>query len=140
MILTDELHALALGRKIIRNLHLAGVVKKNSESSQKSGEEVREPVCSPEELRGVIPADARKSYDIRSVIARIVDGSEFDEFKKLYGSVSFSHYCVKIQVARAHSIMDVSPHELSCYDILWVDDRVSKLQIYPLSADSFSSI
>lgn len=51
-------------------------------------EEVREPVYSPDELRGIVPADARKSYDIRSVIARIVDGSEFDEFKELYGSVS----------------------------------------------------
>lgn len=51
-------------------------------------EEIKEPVYSPDELRGIVPADARKSYDVRSVIARIVDGSEFDEFKKLYGSVS----------------------------------------------------
>jgi 3-methylcrotonyl-CoA carboxylase beta subunit len=82
----DELHALAMGRKIVKNLHLAGLTNRASKSYV--SEEVREPVYSPDELRGIVPADARKSYDIRSVIARIVDGSEFDEFKKLYGSVS----------------------------------------------------
>lgn len=82
----DELHALAIGRKIVKNLHLAGLPNKAFKSY--ASEEVRKPVYSPDELRGIVPADARKSYDIRSVIARIVDGSEFDEFKKLYGSVS----------------------------------------------------
>lgn len=81
---TDELHALAMGRKIVKNLHLAGITNRASKSYV--SEEVREPVYSPDELRGIVPADARKSYDIRSVVARIVDGSEFDEFKKLYGS------------------------------------------------------
>lgn len=85
--LTDELHALAIGRKIVRNLHLAGIFNRSSGMSTR--EEVREPIYSPEELRGIVPVDPRKSYDIRSVIARIVDGSEFDEFKKLYGPVSF---------------------------------------------------
>ena len=47
--------------------------------------EPREPERDPEELNGVIPADIRAPYDVREVIARIVDGSEFDEFKKLYG-------------------------------------------------------
>jgi 3-methylcrotonyl-CoA carboxylase beta subunit len=45
-----------------------------------------EPACDPSELYGVIPADVRKPYDVREVIARIVDGSEFDEFKQLYGT------------------------------------------------------
>jgi 3-methylcrotonyl-CoA carboxylase beta subunit len=43
-----------------------------------------------EELRSIAPADLKQSFDIRSVIARIVDGSEFDEFKKLYGTVRVS--------------------------------------------------
>ena len=47
--------------------------------------EPREPKYDPEELNGVIPTDVRAPYDVREVIARIVDGSEFDEFKKLYG-------------------------------------------------------
>lgn len=47
--------------------------------------EPREPAIDPATLDGVIPADVRTPYDVREVIARLVDGSEFDEFKKLYG-------------------------------------------------------
>ncbi|TRO95587.1 methylcrotonoyl-CoA carboxylase [Glycocaulis profundi] len=47
--------------------------------------EPREPAVDPATLDGVVPADVRTPYDVREVIARIVDGSEFDEFKKLYG-------------------------------------------------------
>ncbi|KAJ6345833.1 hypothetical protein OIU78_008489 [Salix suchowensis] len=61
----DELHGLALGRNIVKNLHMAG----------KQGE-----------LRSIAPIDHKQAFDIRSVIARIVDGSEFDEFKKQYGN------------------------------------------------------
>ncbi|WP_459655430.1 carboxyl transferase domain-containing protein, partial [Achromobacter xylosoxidans] len=46
---------------------------------------VREPRYDPAELNGIIPADTRKPYDVREVIARIVDGSEFDEFKARFG-------------------------------------------------------
>src|SRR3546814_8345498 len=46
----------------------------------------RPPLYDPAELGGVIPADARVQYDVHEVIARLVDGSEFDEFKKLYGT------------------------------------------------------
>ena len=46
----------------------------------------REPLYPAEELYGIVPADPRKPYDVREVIARIVDGSEFDEFKALYGT------------------------------------------------------
>ncbi len=45
----------------------------------------REPQFDPEEIYGVVPADIRQPYDVREVIARIVDGSELDEFKRLYG-------------------------------------------------------
>jgi 3-methylcrotonyl-CoA carboxylase beta subunit len=48
--------------------------------------EPRPPLYDPEEIYGVIPADQRKTYDVRDVIARIVDGSAFDEFKQLYGN------------------------------------------------------
>lgn len=87
--MADELHALAIGRKIVKNIHFAGITNRSSPSNVMS-EESRDPLYSPDELHGIVPADARISYDIRSVIARIVDGSEFDEFKKLYGSVSAS--------------------------------------------------
>ncbi|CAM6101620.1 unnamed protein product [Calypogeia fissa] len=82
----DELHALSTGRKIVRNLHLAGVTQRAPEVGAPAREAVRDPCYSPEELRGIIPADSRESYDIRSVISRIVDASEFDEFKKQYGT------------------------------------------------------
>ena len=53
-----------------------------------------EPLFPSDELYGIIPTDPRKPFDVREVIARIVDGSEFDEFKKLYGTTlicGFSH-------------------------------------------------
>src|SRR5690606_15293237 len=56
--------------------------------------EVREPLYDPSELDGVIPNDTRKPYDVREVIARIVDDSEFDEFKARYGTTlvtGFAH-------------------------------------------------
>jgi len=75
----DDDHALGLARKIVRRLNW-----------RKLGEVTmappREPLYPPEELYGVVEADARKPYDAREIIARLVDGSEFDEFKRLYGS------------------------------------------------------
>jgi len=46
----------------------------------------RDPVCDPSELDGLVPSDPRKPFDIRAVIARLVDGSELSEFKALYGT------------------------------------------------------
>ncbi|KAI5661091.1 hypothetical protein M9H77_20414 [Catharanthus roseus] len=79
--LGDEVHALAIGRNIIKNLHMAG----NLTVSQNRSTEYKEPLYDVKELRSIAPVDLKQSFDIRSVIARIVDGSEFDEFKKLYG-------------------------------------------------------
>jgi 3-methylcrotonyl-CoA carboxylase beta subunit len=56
--------------------------------------EPREPLYPTEELRGVIPADTRKPYDVREIIARFVDASELDEFKQNYGTTlvtGFAH-------------------------------------------------
>lgn len=49
--------------------------------------EDQEPLYNVKELRSIAPTDHKQQFDIRSIIARIVDGSEFDEFKKLYGTV-----------------------------------------------------
>src|SRR5439155_11522849 len=46
--------------------------------------EPEDPACDPAELYGIIPKDVRQPYDVREVIARIVDGSRFQEFKQLY--------------------------------------------------------
>ncbi|KAF3965398.1 hypothetical protein CMV_010412 [Castanea mollissima] len=81
----DELHGLALGRNIIKNLHMAG--KEGMLSRLETvNHEFKEPLYDVKELRSIAPTDLKQSFDIRSVIARIVDGSEFDEFKKLYGT------------------------------------------------------
>ncbi|KAJ1399062.1 ClpP/crotonase-like domain superfamily [Sesbania bispinosa] len=81
----DELHALALGRNIIKNLHMAGK-DDLANGLQNIYHEFKEPLYDVNELRSIAPTDLKQQFDIRSVIARIVDGSEFDEFKKLYGT------------------------------------------------------
>jgi 3-methylcrotonyl-CoA carboxylase beta subunit len=83
----DDGHALALARQAVAGLNRAkpaGVVMQAPE----------EPAYDPEEILGVVPADLRTPYDIREVIARVVDGSRFDEFKARYGSTlvcGFAH-------------------------------------------------
>lgn len=72
-------HALELARRIVANLNL---IKRPGHALQ----EPAEPLYDPAELYGIIPTDTRKPYDVREMIARIVDGSEFDEFKQLYGT------------------------------------------------------
>lgn len=85
-LLVDELHGLALGRNIIKNLHMAGN-ERVLNRSQLMNHKYDEPLYDVKELRSIAPTDLKQSFDIRSVIAHIVDGSEFDEFKKLYGTV-----------------------------------------------------
>jgi 3-methylcrotonyl-CoA carboxylase beta subunit len=74
----DE-HALEIVRSIIGNLN---TVKPNALDVR----EPKAPLFDPQELYGVVPSDVRAPYDVHEVIARIVDGSEFDEFKPLYGT------------------------------------------------------
>ena len=75
----DDEHALAIGREIVRSLGW----RKPPAPWERS--EPVPPSVIPDELYGVIPADARQSYDVREVIARLVDGSDFHEFKERYG-------------------------------------------------------
>jgi len=75
----DDRHALDLARRVVANL---GAPKRGSLALR----EHRPPTLDPDELLGVVPADARTPYDVREVIGRIVDGSQFDEFKRLYGT------------------------------------------------------
>jgi acetyl-CoA carboxylase carboxyltransferase component len=74
----DELDALRIGRRIVARL--------NWSKQGPAPRGVTAPLADPEELLGVVPPDLRVPFDPREVIARIVDGSEFDEFKGLYGS------------------------------------------------------
>ena len=75
----NDLHALALARAAVKNLNL------RKELPVTLAEPVP-PRYPAEELYGVIPTDTRKPFDVREIIARIVDGSEFDEFKARYGT------------------------------------------------------
>ncbi len=74
----DE-HALQLARQAVSKLN-------RRKAQQLEQLDSVEPLYNAKELYGVIPKDSRKPYDVREVIARIVDGSDFDEFKALYGS------------------------------------------------------
>ena len=74
----DELDAIRIGRRIVARL--------NWRKQGPTPGPVAEPLFDAEELVGIVPVDLRIPFDPRDVIARIVDGSEFDEFKALYGS------------------------------------------------------
>ncbi len=75
---SDE-HALALAREIVANLNGA------PRSLPWEPQEPEEPLHDPTELYGIVPEDYRVGYDVREVVARLVDGSRFHEFKLLYG-------------------------------------------------------
>lgn len=83
----DDTHALAITRQIVRNLNRKKTI----------GLDLRKPIpplYAADEIYGVVPTDTRKPYDVREIIARIVDGSEFDEFKQNYGTTlvtGFAH-------------------------------------------------
>ncbi len=83
----NDAHALAMARRVVSNLNRAKHIDLDLR-------EPEEPAFDPRELYGVIPSDARKPFDVREVIARVVDGSRFDEFKPLYGTTlvtGFAH-------------------------------------------------
>jgi 3-methylcrotonyl-CoA carboxylase beta subunit len=83
----NDMHALALARTIVSNLN-------RQKPEQVVLREPIEPKYDARELYGVIPVDTRKPFDVREVIARIVDGSQFDEFKARYGTTlvcGFAH-------------------------------------------------
>ena len=83
----DDMHALALTRRIVAGLN-----------HQKSPDVVMAapapPALDPDEILGIVPPDWRKPYDVREVIARVVDGSRFEEFKARFGTTlicGFAH-------------------------------------------------
>ncbi|KAA5603702.1 carboxyl transferase domain-containing protein [Blastochloris sulfoviridis] len=83
----DDTHALAICRRIVGNLNTRKII-------DIALREPRPPAYDEAELDGIVPADNRRQYDIREVIARLVDASEFDEFKRLYGTTlvtGFAH-------------------------------------------------
>ena len=83
----NDTDAIGIARRIVGNLN-------TPDPATPARREPREPLFARESIYGVVPADPRKPFDVREIIARIVDGSEFDEFKKLYGQTlvcGFAH-------------------------------------------------
>ncbi|MGL4324766.1 MAG: carboxyl transferase domain-containing protein [Beijerinckiaceae bacterium] len=87
----DDTHALATARRIVVNLN----TRKDLDIALHKSVEPR---FDPLELETIVPTDLKKQYDIREVIARLVDDSEFDEFKALYGTTLVTGF------ARIHGI------------------------------------
>ncbi len=82
----SDAHALVIARGIIQRLKAGPTVA--------APVPVREPLYDPTELYGIVPTNLRKTYDVHELLARLVDGSEFDEFKALYGTTlvtGFAH-------------------------------------------------
>jgi 3-methylcrotonyl-CoA carboxylase beta subunit len=83
----NDVHALEIVRSIVRGLNHSSAIPFKIRP-------VEEPLFAMEELETVVPVDLRKQYDIREIIARLVDGSRFDEFKARYGTTlvtGFAH-------------------------------------------------
>jgi 3-methylcrotonyl-CoA carboxylase beta subunit len=83
----DDAHALALARRAVGQLN-------RTQPATVQWQSVEAPAYDPEEILGLVPADLRTPYDIREVIARLVDGSRFDEFKARFGETlvtGFAH-------------------------------------------------
>ena len=88
----DDAHALELARQAIENL--------NRECrALPDASEFEDPLYDPEEILGIVPADRKMPYDVREIIARIVDGSRFDEFKARYGTTLVTGF------ARIHGML-----------------------------------
>jgi len=79
----NDAHALHLARRIVGNLN------RPAAPALADGDE---PAHDPEELYGIVPQDVRKPYDVREIVARLVDGSRYDEFKARYGPTLFTGF------------------------------------------------
>ena len=82
----NDAHALALARRAVASLGRRDAPALGGEA----------PLCDPEEMLGILPADTRIPYDVREVIARLVDGSRLDEFKSRFGETlvtGFAEIC-----------------------------------------------
>jgi acetyl-CoA carboxylase carboxyltransferase component len=75
----DDEHALEIARTIVSTLNTAKRLPPDVSAPE-------EPAYDPREIYGIVNADTRKAYEVREVIARVVDGSRFDEFKERYGA------------------------------------------------------
>ena len=88
----DDEHALHLARTIVSTLNSAKRMPADIETPE-------EPRYDPREIYGIVNADTRQAYDVREILARLVDGSRFDEFKERYGNTLVTGF------ARIHGML-----------------------------------
>jgi acetyl-CoA carboxylase carboxyltransferase component len=88
----DDEHALHLARNIVSTLHTAKQMPADVTTPE-------EPAYDPKEIYGIVSADTRKPYEVREIVARIVDGSRFDEFKERYATTLVTGF------ARIHGLL-----------------------------------
>src|SRR5688572_19259925 len=88
----DDAHALGLARTIVSTLNARKTLPADMTTPE-------DPAYDPAEIYGIVPADVRKPYDVREVIARLVDGSRFDEFKRRYAPTLVTGF------ARLHGLL-----------------------------------
>ncbi len=113
-------HALAIVRSIVRTL--------NQPKPETVGfSDVAEPLFNPQEMHGLVPQDVREPYDAREVIARTVDGSEFHEFKQLYGETlvcGFAHiYGMPVAILANNGILFSESAQKAAHFIELADQR-----------------
>ena len=85
----SDAHGISIARDIVRDLAW------NDHCPPQPDHDYEEPIYDPDELAGVVPVDHKKAYDVRELIARVVDGSDFDDFKERYGP---SMVCVNARI------------------------------------------
>jgi 3-methylcrotonyl-CoA carboxylase beta subunit len=88
----DDAHALEITRTLVAGLTSFKRLPESAIAPE-------EPACDPAELYGIVPTDLRRGYDVREVIARLVDGSRFDEFKERYATTLVTGF------ARIHGLL-----------------------------------
>lgn len=88
----DDEHAISVARDAIGTLNRKPANNFGRPATDETVFDVEEPLYDPQELYGVVENNLTKTYDVREVIARIVDGSRFNEFKKLYGDTLVCGY------------------------------------------------
>ncbi|WP_018146695.1 carboxyl transferase domain-containing protein [Henriciella marina] len=120
---SDE-HALAIVRSIVRTLH-------QPKPDTVGYADPRDPLYDPRELHGLVPRDVREPYDAREVIARVVDGSEFHEFKQLYGETlvcGFAHiYGMPVAILANNGILFSESAQKAAHFIELADQRRTPL-------------
>jgi len=122
---TDDIHAIEITRRIVANLNVKKEIIPLTLSSPK------EPLFDPNEIYGIVPSDSKKLWDIKKVIARIVDNSEFDEFKQLYGTTLVTGF-VSSSSLSAYSLLSLSTYISLLFQIVTTKEISDDFGIVPI--------